>query len=310
MSATAPPASPPRGEPLPRLGLFLLVALTLVWGNNWPVMKVALSEIPPWTFRAICTFGGAAGLFVLCRLGRIPVAVPRGNRLALALLAFFNITCWNLLSAYGVSLMAAGRASIIAFTMPVWVVLLGALFLGERITARRVLALALGLASLAVLIGPDIAALGAAPLGALFMCGAAFAWASGTIVLKRAAWKVPVVAITAWQLALGGVPIVIGALVWEAGDLGAVGVGPVLAVLYNVFVCFIFGNYAWLKIVSLFPAGVAGISSLMIPVIGVFSSALFLGEPLGAQEVAALVLVLGALTAVLRGQLGARKAAA
>lgn len=305
-----PMATTARDTPLPRLGFVLLVALTLVWGLNWPAMKVALSEISPWTFRAICTLGGAAGLFVLCRFGRIPIAVPRGNRLPLVLLALFNVTCWNLLSAYGLSLMPAGRASIIAFTMPVWVVLLGALFLGERVTVRRTLALILGLAGLAVLIGPDIAVLRKAPVGALFMCGAAFAWASGTIVLKRVAWSVPVVAITAWQLALGGVPIVIGALLHGVGDPGEVSLGPVLAVLYNVFVCFIFGNYAWVKIVSLFPAGVAGISSLMIPVIGVFSSALFLGEPLGMQELGALVLVLGALTAVLRGQLGGRKAAA
>lgn len=307
MSNTVPPTTPPHAEPLPRLGFVLLALLSLVWGANWPVMKVALSEIPPWTFRALCTVGGAAGLFVLCRLAGISLAPPRGQLRALAAAALFNVTGWSVLSAFGVSLMAAGRASIIAFTMPVWVMLMGALFLGERVTLRRVLALAMGLCGIAVLIGGDLAAIGEAPVGALLMCGAALSWAAGTIVLKRVVWNAPVIVLTAWQLAIGGAPMVLGALLWEAESLGPVGTGPVLAVLYNVFACLIFGNYAWFKIVSLFPASVAGIGTLMIPVIGVFSSAIFLAEPLGLQELGALALVIGALAVVLRGSAARRK---
>ncbi len=297
MTAT-PPA---RAEALPRLGLVLLAMLSLAWGLNWPIMKVALSEIPPWTFRTICTFGGAAGLFALCRLAGIRLAVPRGRRAVLVVAAILNVTGWVVLSALGLMVMAAGRASVIAFTMPVWVLLMGALFLGERLTLRRVAALALGLAGLAVLIGPGLAAVGEAPVGALYMCGAALSWAMGTIILKRVVWNAPVVALTAWQLAIGGVPVAVGALVWEAGSLGPVGPGAALAVAYNVFVCFMFGPYAWFKIVSLFPAAIAGIGSMTIPVIGVFSSAIFLGEPLGLQELGALALVLAALASVLGG---------
>lgn len=297
MTAT-PPA---RAEALPRLGLVLLALLSLAWGLNWPIMKVALAEVPPWTFRTICTLGGAAGLFVLCRLKGIPLAVPRDRRAVLVAAAIFNVTGWVVLSALGVMVMAAGRASVIAFTMPVWVLLLGALFLGERLTLRRVAALGLGLAGLAVLIGPDLAALGMAPVGALYMCGAAASWAVGTVILKRVVWNAPVVALTAWQLFLGGVPVALGALVWEAGGLGPVGPGAALAVAYNVFVCFMFGPYAWFKVVSLFPAGTAGVGTMMIPVIGVFSSAIILDEPIGLQELGALALVVAALASVLAG---------
>ncbi len=293
------------GAPLPRLGLVLLVALTLVWGFNWPVMKVALSEISPWTFRVLCTVCGAAGLFALCRIAGISVAVPRGRRLPLLLLSVFNITLWNICSAYGVSLLPAGRAAIIAFTMPVWVVLLGSLFLGEPITRRRFAALALGMAGLAVLIGPDLVSLKQAPLGALFMCAAALNWAIGTVIIKRYEWNVPVIALVAWQLAIGGIPIVIGRVVLEGFAVEPVSGAALLAVAYNVLICFIFGNYAWVKIVSLFPAGIAGISTLPIPIIGVFAGAFFLDEPVGLQEVAALVLVVSALAAVFGHRTGA-----
>jgi drug/metabolite transporter (DMT)-like permease len=297
--STSPTAPRARTEPLPTTGLVLLVALTLIWGFNWPVMKVALAELSPWTFRAICTLGGSVGLYILCKLGDIPLTVPRGRRRALVVVSFFNITGWTLPSAYAVSLMPAGRASIIAFTMPVWVVLFGALFLGERTTTRRLLALGLGLGGLGVLIGSDLAAVGKAPIGALLMCWAAMSWALGTVILKRVVWNAPVIALTVWQLAIGGLPIMVVASFHGFGDLFSAGTIALLGLLYNVVVCFIFGNYAWFKIVSLFPAAIAGISSLMIPVIGVFSSAAFLGEPLGFQEIGALVLVLSALGVVL-----------
>ena len=121
------------------------------------------------------------------------------------------------------------------------------------------IALGLGLLALAVLIGPELSAVGKAPTGALFMCGAAVSWAVGTILLKRIVWNAPVIVLTAWQLAIGGIPVAAGALAWEVGSLGPVGPGATLAVAYNVFVCFMFGPYAWFKIVTLIPAATAGI---------------------------------------------------
>lgn len=297
-----------RDQALPRLGLFLLAFLTLIWGINWPIMKIALTEVPPWTFRALCTIGGGLGLLVLTRLGGASLAVPLKRLPLLVLVALLNITGWTMFSAFGVSMMAAGRASIIAFTMPLWGVFLSAVFLREPLTLRRLAGLALGLAGLALLIGGDVASMKAAPLGALCMLAAALSWAAGTVVLKRIAWNASVIALTVWQLLIGGIPLVLGALFWDAARLGPVGTGPALAVLYNVGVCFLFGNYAWFKIVSLFPAGVAGISSMMIPVVGVLSAALVLGEPLGYQELGALVLVVTALGAVLTARVPAPRA--
>ncbi len=67
----------------------------------------------------------------------------------------FNILGWHLFSGYGVSMIEAGRASIIAFTMPVWAALFSRFVLGEALTGTKLLGLALGIVGLAVLIGPD-----------------------------------------------------------------------------------------------------------------------------------------------------------
>jgi drug/metabolite transporter (DMT)-like permease len=89
----------------------------------------------------------------------------------------FNTTVWHLCSAYGLMLMASGRAAIIAFTMPLWATLLAVPLLGERITRAKAAGLALGLAGLSCLLVGEASAIGAAPLGGLLMLGAAVAWA-------------------------------------------------------------------------------------------------------------------------------------
>src|SRR5258708_27196403 len=84
---------------LPRRLWWVLAGLTLAWGFNWTAMKVSLSEVTPWTFRTLCLGLGSAVLVALLRAGGPSPAVPKGPRARPALLAFFNIPCWNLLVA-------------------------------------------------------------------------------------------------------------------------------------------------------------------------------------------------------------------
>jgi len=89
------------GRPLG--GLLLLATLTLLWGGNWPAMKLALREVDPWTFRTVCLLVGGAGLLALARAGGQSLRVPPRERWPLAVVTFFNITAWHLCSAYGLT---------------------------------------------------------------------------------------------------------------------------------------------------------------------------------------------------------------
>jgi len=155
------------GEPdhLPRHLWWVLAALTFAWGFNWTAMKVALSEVPPWTFRSLCLGLGSAVLFAALRASGQRLAVPKGQWGRLALLAFLNITCWNMLIAFGVALIPSGRASVLAYTMPIWAIPLSVWLLGERVTPRRLAGLALGMIALVLLMGESLFGLGAAPPG-------------------------------------------------------------------------------------------------------------------------------------------------
>ena len=286
---------------LPRRLWWVLAALTFAWGFNWTAMKVALGEVPPWTFRSMCLGCGSAVLFAALRAGGQSLAVPRGKWVRLALLAFFNITCWNMLVAFGVALIPSGRAAILAYTMPVWAIPLSVWLLGERVTWRKLAGLALGLAGLALLLGESMVSLGAAPLGSLMVLGAALTWALGTVLQKRFPPSMPAGAYTAWIMLLGGVPIFLGMLLFEdLRRLREVSLRAWSGVLYNVLVSFAFAHWAWIKIATAVPVSVFAISMLIIPVIGVLSGIAFLGERPSLAEAAALVLVLSALATVIR----------
>jgi len=284
---------------LPGPGLVLLVLLTIGWGINWPIMKTALIDVPALTFRALCTVSGAGGLLLLARIARQPLRVPPGQWPRLLLLAALNITVWNIMMIYGLRLMPSGRAAILGFTMPLWGVLLSRWWLAEPLTIRRLLGLALGLGGLSLLIGSDIAVLRTAPLGAMIMVLGAVGWAAGTVAMKRWPVALPTTALVGWQMLLGGLPIIAGALLLEPGELRPVGLWPALSVLYNMVIVFIGCYWAWFKIVDMVPVGVSVLSTMLIPVVGVFSGMLLLGERPQWPDFAALILVVGALGTVL-----------
>ncbi len=282
--------------------------MTVFWGANWAALKIALAEIPVWQYRAItCGVSGIA-LLALAALGGIAIRVPRGYVPRLALAALFNVTGWQILSAYGVHLIPSGKASVLAFTMPVWATLLSVLFLGERLTARIIGALALGLAAIAVLLSADFGALRSAPLGTLLTIGAAISWAIGTVIQKRLQWPMPVIAVAAWQLAIGSLPIVTIALLTESIRVQDASAAALWALGYSLVLPMIFCTYAWYKVVSLFPASIAAIGTIMVPAVGLVMGAVLLHEPLGWREITALLCVAGAIALVFLQPRGAAAA--
>ena len=285
---------------LPIAGFVLLAGVTLFWGINWPTMKIVLGEIGPWWFRTICLAIGGGALLAISGLSGNRLRVPAGDIWPLLLCGVFNMVGWHLCSAYGLTLVPAGRASIIAFTMPVWAALFAIPVLSERISLPVFLGLGLGMAGLGVLIGHDMAVLESAPIGSLIMLGAAVSWGIGTVLFKRFDWRTPVASIIGWQLLLASVPVGIGAVILETPpDLSTLSGPAIIAFVYVLAFPMVFCQWAYFKIVQMFPAVYAAIGVMAVPVIGVYSSLLLLGEPVSWREIIALVLVCSAIFMVL-----------
>lgn len=286
-------------DPMPRHLWWVLAGITLVWGFNWTAMKVAISEVAPFTFRTLCLAAGSGVLFAVLRATGQPLAIPRSQWRRLALIAFFTITCWNVLVVFGLRLIPSGRAAILAYSMPAWAIPLSVWFLGERMNGRKLLGLALGMTGMALLLAQEFTSFAGAPLGALLVLGAAWTWAIGTLLQKKFPVQAPVAALTAWMMLIGGIPIYVGALVfddWSA--LRDVSLWPALAVSYNVLLSFAWAHWAWIKLATSVSVSTFSLSMLMTPVVGVFSGMIFLGERPGWPEFVALILVLGSLATV------------
>ncbi|WGF89935.1 DMT family transporter [Marinivivus vitaminiproducens] len=294
--------SRPASHDVTPLALCLMAGVTLFWGLNWPLMKLALADVPPWAFRAACVACGAVGLLTMAKMGGHALTIPRRLWPMLLLTGLLNITGWHLFTAFGLLSVGGGRASILAFTQPIWVTLFSLIYLSERPTQRHWLGLACGMAGMLVLLVPDLTRLGGEPLGTLLILCGAVSWASGTLLTKVTDWDTPLFTLLGWQMTIGGLPIILGWIVIEDAWLRPQDVGllPALATLYAVSIPMVFCYWAFFRIVQLLPASIASLSVLATPVVGLFSAALLLGEPVGLGEVAALVLVMLALFFVLR----------
>lgn len=283
---------------LPRKGLLLLAAISLFWGLNWPIMKTVLSEVPPLYFRASCLLLGGAGMLALARISGVSLAVPLGCWRRVLLLSLFNITGWNVLVVYGVSLLPSGRAALLGYTMPLWGVVLSVWILGEWVTRRHLLGLLLGLAGIASLMGGSLDGMRQAPVGVACMILAAWSWALGIVLFKKLPVAMPTSALTGWIMLLGGIPMLAAAIPLETSRLFVPSFWPAFGLAYNTIVAFMLCYWAWNRIVLMVPVAVSCLSSLTTPLIGVLGGAFFLGEPLGWREGLAALLILAAVGTV------------
>lgn len=277
--------------------------LAIVWGLNWPILKIGVSELPPLTFRAMTLPFAALGLFAVSRVAGDSVRVPRAWWFRVSALAFFNIAGWNGLLLFGVQQMAAGRSAILAYTMPIWATAIGAFVLDEPLSTRKIVGLVLGTAGMALLLGDEFRTIGSSPFAAAMILGAALSWAIGTVLLRK--WKPPIPqnTVTGWMMLLGWVPLVLTAPLFDptplADVLAHMNGRAWFAVLYNIFLAGTIAHAAYFTLARTLPVAVSSLASLPVPVVGVFAGMLVLGERPGAQEWFALALVVTALFIVM-----------
>jgi drug/metabolite transporter (DMT)-like permease len=280
--------------------LIPVLVLTFVWGCNWPILKMGVAEIAPLYFRGLTLPLAGIGLLAIAYFSGERIAVPRSLWARVACLALFNIAIWNGLILFGVRQLPAGRSAILAYTMPVWTVLISLFVLHEPLSRRRIVGLVLGMAGMTLLLGDDFRQLQRAPTAALLILAAAFAWAIGTVLLRK--WKVavPQNALTAWLMIIGSAPLVLlGPVFAPWPDLAALSKDAWFAVIYNIVLAGTLAHWAWFTLARTLPVAISSMSSLAVPVVGVFSGMVVLNERPGTAEWVALLLVMGALVAVL-----------
>ena len=284
----------------------MLLITAFGWGLNWPVLKFAIHTWPPFTFRVLSGLVGAAFLaaIVLLRGDRLLPRRDQWTRLVIA--SVLNISSWMGFATLSLYWLDASEAAIIAYTMPVWAAMMAWPVLGERPTWSRVAGLVLGFSGVVVLLAGQLLSAPAAALvaklpGVASIMGTALMFAGGAVFTKRFPMQMPALSNVAWQIFIGSLPLLVLALAFDGWDLGGIGALGWGAFGYVALIALCASYLAWFRALALLPASAAATGTLLVPVIGVVSSALLLGEPLGVRQVLALAMTVSGVALASRG---------
>ena len=277
---------------LDRAALAALAFLTLVWGYNWVVMKVALQYSAPFPFAATRSVGGGLCLLLVLLLAHKPLRLRHPWRtLLLGLLQtslFIGLVCWALVEG------GAGKSAVLAYTMPFWVILLAPFFLGEHLRGAQWLAVLLAFLGLLFIFSPWHRA----PdfISGCIALGAGITWGLSVLVAK----KIPVanrwelLSLTGSQMLMGAVPLLVVA--WHVPGKPVEWTWPYIAALvYNIVPGNALAWALWLFVVGRLTATLSGLASLATPVVGVLCGWWQLGERPSLSVSLGMLLVLLAL---------------
>ncbi|HOD36187.1 MAG TPA: DMT family transporter [Syntrophales bacterium] len=269
-----------------------LILLAIIWGYNWVVMKKSLQYMGPFDFNALrMALGGVILLFFMLasRMSLRPRQVPMTILLGLVQTAAgTGLIIWALVEA------GAGKTVILVYTMPFWILIFAWPVLSEKIQGANWIPVVTAVVGLFLILEPWT--LKSTVFSEVMAVVAGVCWGLSAIIIKLMQKRpdFDLVSVTAWQFVYGSVPLVIVALLvpqqpaqWTAYLMAAV--------FYNAVLVCALAFLLWTYIVKKLPAGVAGMGTLAVPVIGIMSSMLELGERPDTFEAWGMVLILAAI---------------
>ena len=276
--------------------ILTVLLIGLLWGLNWPAVKFMLTEMPPVTIRAVALTLAAIVLAAVARAKGHDLRPARRDWIHIVYTGLLVLFGFNIFAALGQILTETSKAAIIAFTMPALTAVFAAIFIGERLGLRGLAALVIGMAGLAALASENFAALVAEPLGPAIMLMAAISWALGTVALKARTWSLPALPLTVWFFIVSSIACWPLVLIFEPPWQQTWPSPPVLWTLaFHTFGPMVICYVLWTAMVGNIPATIAAIATLMVPVVGVLSAVILLGDPLTWQKVVALAMILASI---------------
>jgi len=279
-----------------KMALLGLAALTLIWSYNWVVMKSALQYMGAFEFSALrCTLGSILLLVVLRLRGQslkptpfIPTAIVG----ILQMGGMVGFSQWALVSG------GAGKVAVLAYTMPFWIILLAALVLGEKIRGFQYVVVSIAAAGVILILQPWN--LTGSWQSSILAVMSGLCWAASAVAAKRVYAKYPTVdllSLTAWQMVIGTFVIIF--IAFCVDEKPAVWSGYIFyALAYNSILATALGWALWLFLLKNLPAGIAGLSTLAIPVCGILFAWALLGEVPSQVEAVGIGLIILALALI------------
>lgn len=284
---------------LSRQQMTLLILLTLVWGFNWPMLKLGVSHYPPLSFRSLSMWLGLPFLAWVLRARKISFRIPRPDWKELFTLATTNMLVWHVLIILAVQNLSSGRSAILGYTMPIFSAMIGVFGYGAALRWRGWLGVGSAALGVVLLLWHELSAISGKPLGVLMGLVAAAFWGLGTQQIRHTRIQVPTLTIVFWMTFMSTLLMTFLAFFFERAQWGPPPAVAWMSIVYNAFGVFVFAQAAWLSLARNLPPLASTLSVMFIPVLGVFSGAYFLNEALHWQDWAAIALIVLAIASVL-----------
>lgn len=281
-----------------------LILLYGIWGLNWIIMKEAVHYFPPVTFVAYRFALGAVILLAVTIWLKLPVP-PRKYWGWIIVTGILQTALNNVLVQIGMQSLSAGLVAVLNYSMPVWVTIMAHFFLQEKMTLRKAAGIAVSTSGLFVLM--NVGSVG--HIGAvLAVLGAAVSWAAASIMMKLQARAIirsekkeecSLIQYTTWQMTAGALSLLLymgftgsGAVIWTPVSIAYL--------LYNGVLASAFAFFLWNYILSHMEAGKASVTILAVPIVGVISGVLILGEPMHLTTALGMALILSGIYYIVR----------
>jgi drug/metabolite transporter (DMT)-like permease len=277
----------------------VLALLTVVWGLNWPIMKMGVTGFPPLTFRFICLLIGTPVLGLGLWALKVPFRIPQRYWRELLVLAVFNMFIWHALIILAVQYLSSGRSAILGYTMPIFSAVIGAWVFKNQLSKRAWAGVAAAAFGVVLLLWHELSNLTGQPMGVVLALVAASTWALGTQLLRRTSIPLPTLTLSFWMTAMTTWVMGILSFAFEFERWQEPSSTHWVSILYNAVLVFGFAHAAWFYLARGLPPVASTLSVMMIPILGVFSGAWALNETLHWQDWVAMGLMVVSIASVL-----------
>jgi drug/metabolite transporter (DMT)-like permease len=292
--------------------ILLLALIAVGWGTAWPVIKAILQDLPPlWTlvFRSAI---GTSVLFAISASRQSLIFPKRGDTAVVLNVALLHMVAFAALVSLGLQFVPAGRSIVLGYTTPLWVTVGARLFLGEALTAARIIGVTVGMLGLLLLFNPFSFAWDdrAAVTGNLLVLLGSLCWAISILHVRAHKWVSTPFELVPWQALLATCVLTPLALLFEGVPHPQWSARLVLLLAYGGSVGIALPYWAMQTVNRNLPAITTALALLAVPVVGVVCSSVALGEPVGATLIMAMALIISGIGIGMTGSFGRLRAAA
>ena len=255
----------------------------------WPLFRFVVQEVPPLVFRVSAGIPAAILLLFIAKVSSEKLIIPKSKWVPLFFISIFNVTLWQVLMLYGVSMLGGGRAAVLGYTMPVWAVMVASIMGFEKITYSSFLALCLGVFGvISLTVGIDFFSNW---IGVLVMLMAGLSWGIGTMILKYGGLNFNAFVIAGWQQLIGILPIIPFAILLDFNNIGNPDYRHFLVLLFAIFFSSAYTYWAYFVVLQNFTVTVTSISVMMVPVLALLIDAMYLGIKFSYYDLIALLMI-------------------